>query len=243
MRLVRHGDAATGAQAAALFALANGLVGVEGVIDERADRPCAYRTKHLPASSRTNAVGIVDNDAEGIGAESRFVSDGGNWNHVSLLKLATPAHLMPAQQLGLSIPVTLEELWPLSIWEHAEREGWLANRQKTGILSEALVNRLAVEDIKLSDLIDDEWRIYYDFCADGGWGSQAKSAWASYASGRPRPQLERLAAAPLAELDRALAALGIAQAAFGDGEVRNAKVDHCSQGAADENHCVRVRAD
>ncbi len=42
MRLVRHGDAATGAQAAALFALANGLVGVEGVIDERANRPCAY---------------------------------------------------------------------------------------------------------------------------------------------------------------------------------------------------------
>lgn len=42
MRLVRHGDAATGAEAAALFALANGLVGVEGVIDERADRPCSY---------------------------------------------------------------------------------------------------------------------------------------------------------------------------------------------------------
>ena len=42
MRLVRHGDAATGAEAAALFALANGLAGVEGVIDERADRPCAY---------------------------------------------------------------------------------------------------------------------------------------------------------------------------------------------------------
>ena len=42
MRLVRRGDAATGAEAAALFALANGLAGVEGVIDERADWPCAY---------------------------------------------------------------------------------------------------------------------------------------------------------------------------------------------------------
>lgn len=42
MRLVRRGDAATGAQAAAIFALANGLVGVEGVIDERATAPCAY---------------------------------------------------------------------------------------------------------------------------------------------------------------------------------------------------------
>ncbi|MBJ7501890.1 MAG: beta-phosphoglucomutase [Sphingopyxis sp.] len=42
MQLVRRGAAATGAEAHALFALAGGLVGVEGVIDERADMPCAY---------------------------------------------------------------------------------------------------------------------------------------------------------------------------------------------------------
>lgn len=42
MRLVRRGADATGAQAAALFALANGLVGVEGVIDELATAPAAY---------------------------------------------------------------------------------------------------------------------------------------------------------------------------------------------------------
>ncbi len=42
MRLVRRGASATGAQAHALFALANGLVGVEGAIDECATMPCAY---------------------------------------------------------------------------------------------------------------------------------------------------------------------------------------------------------
>lgn len=42
MRLVRRGPDAIGDQAAALFALANGLVGVEGVIDERSAAPCAY---------------------------------------------------------------------------------------------------------------------------------------------------------------------------------------------------------
>jgi beta-phosphoglucomutase len=42
MQLVRRGSDATGAQAAALFALANGLVGVEGVIDELASAPAAY---------------------------------------------------------------------------------------------------------------------------------------------------------------------------------------------------------
>lgn len=42
MQLVRRGSDALGDQAAALFALANGLVGVEGAIDECADTPCAY---------------------------------------------------------------------------------------------------------------------------------------------------------------------------------------------------------
>lgn len=42
MRLVRRGADATGDQSAALFALANGLVGMEGVIDERDAAPCAY---------------------------------------------------------------------------------------------------------------------------------------------------------------------------------------------------------
>lgn len=42
MRLVRRGAAATGDQARALFALAGGLVGVEGALDEQAAAPCAY---------------------------------------------------------------------------------------------------------------------------------------------------------------------------------------------------------
>lgn len=42
MRLVRCGATTRDAEAAALFALANGLVGVGGVFDELADAPCAY---------------------------------------------------------------------------------------------------------------------------------------------------------------------------------------------------------
>ncbi len=42
MRLVRHGASATGDQARALFALANGLVGVEGAADELAAAPACY---------------------------------------------------------------------------------------------------------------------------------------------------------------------------------------------------------
>ncbi|MDZ3832210.1 MAG: beta-phosphoglucomutase [Sphingopyxis sp.] len=42
VRLVRRGDAATDATAPALFALANGLIGVDGVLDELADAPACY---------------------------------------------------------------------------------------------------------------------------------------------------------------------------------------------------------
>ena len=52
MRLVRHGGDAVGDQAAALFALANGLIGVEGVADECAAAPCAY----LPGAYITRPI-------------------------------------------------------------------------------------------------------------------------------------------------------------------------------------------
>lgn len=42
MRLVRQGPDAAGAQARAIFALANGLIGVEGVFDELASEPYCY---------------------------------------------------------------------------------------------------------------------------------------------------------------------------------------------------------
>ena len=172
-------------------------------------RSWEYRTKHYPPADRALAVGIVDDDGEGRSARERFEGEGVNWKQVSLVTLNTPAHLLPAKELGIEIPVTLEELWPIAFWNHAEAQAWLTDRPVGNILSEDLVKRLVGEDLKLSELISDDWRIYYERCADSSAGSQAKSAWAAYAASQPRAQLEQAAAAHLGLLDQALGKLGV----------------------------------
>jgi predicted ATPase len=91
-------------------------------------RSWEFRTKHLPPAQRRTAVGIVDRDPEGDGACSRFENDNVNWRHVSLMKLDIPEHLAPACDLGITIPVSLEELWPADVWTHAAHQGWLVAR-------------------------------------------------------------------------------------------------------------------
>ena len=172
-------------------------------------RSWEYRTKHRPLADRSHAVGIVDDDDEGRRASRRFEDEGVNWRQVSLITLDTPAHLLPAKELGIDISVTLEELWPVAIWNHAEAEGWLVDRPKGATLSEELVDRLVVEDLKLSELIHDDWRIYFDRCVDSSLGSHAKSAWAAYSAGLSKAQLQEIASAHLAVIDCALAKLGV----------------------------------
>lgn len=125
-------------------------------------RSWEFRTKHLPPAQRRNAVGIVDADAEGEGASARFEKEDANWKHVSLLKLKPPAHLVAAHELGISIPVSLEELWPVEVWSHADQQGWLIARSKKGLLGDKLLQRMAERDERLSDLIDDAWRPYFE---------------------------------------------------------------------------------
>lgn len=172
-------------------------------------RSWEYRTRHLARGDRTRAVGIVDADAEGIDARTRFAAEQNNWRYVSLNTLATPAHLVDAHALGIQIPVTLEELWPKAVWDHARNKNWLIDRQRGKMISDVLVDRLVAENIRLSDLLDDDWRIYCERCTNGAPDSQAKAAWATYMVGRSDAQLLGFADAPLAELDRALAALEV----------------------------------
>ena len=173
-------------------------------------RSWEYRTKHLPPDERRAAVGIVDGDMEGDGAHDRFTKEGISWKHVSLLKLSQPPHLQPACDLGIGVPICLEELWPIPVWEHAEQQGWLIARSKKGLIGETLLQRLADEDERLSDLIDDAWRLYFERRVDDRPASTAKVDWAAYIAGRTRVQLEPIATAHLSVLDAAIAKLGIA---------------------------------
>lgn len=172
-------------------------------------RSWEFRTKHLSPQQRRGAVGIIDSDAEGNGAHQRFHGEETAWKHVSLIKLVQPAHLAAAFALGITVPVCLEELWPLQLWDYAEQQGWLIARQKKGLFSEPLLQRLAVEDARLSDLLDGSWRTYFEHKVDDAQGSTAKSEWAEYISGLTALELEPIAVAHLEVLDLALTKLGI----------------------------------
>lgn len=172
-------------------------------------RSWEFRTKHLPVPQRRSAVGIVDGDAEGDGAHERFKNEDVNWKHVSLIKLGQPAHLNAACELGITVPICLEELWPPAVWLHAEQQGWLSPRSKKGLIGEKLLQRLAEQDDRLSDLIEDAWRPYFEQRVNDDQASTAKLDWAAYVANLPCAQFEPIAAEHLKILDEAIGKLGI----------------------------------
>lgn len=172
-------------------------------------RSWEFRTKHLPVAQRRSAVGIVDGDAEGDGAHKRFNNEDMNWKHVSLIKLGQPVHLTAACDLGINVPICLEELWPSTVWMHAQQQGWLSSRSKKGLIGEKLLQRLTEEDERLSDLIDDAWRLYFDRRVNDDQASTAKVDWAAYIVGLPSAQIEPIATEHLKMLDMVIGKLGI----------------------------------
>lgn len=170
-------------------------------------RSWEYRTKHLPNTERSKAVGLIDADQEGNDAYQRFkTEDRANWKHVFLLQLDIPPHLKKAYDIGFNIPVSLEELWPINIWQHAEQQGWLTARSKEAVFGEK-IHRYIIDnqDQPLSSLLEDAWRIYYDKCVD----DIAKTNWAHYIANLECDQLEEASATQLAVLDKAISKLGI----------------------------------
>lgn len=169
-------------------------------------RSWEYRTRHILNSPRSKAVGIVDADEQGNSADLRFQNEKTNWKHVSLLKLNTPPHLQEPHDIGFNIPISLEELWPIDIWLHADQQGWLTSRPKDTIFGAKLHKHIIGNpDQPLSELIEDTWRIYYDKCVD----DNAKVHWADYVADLEDAQLQQASTAHLALLDKALAKLGL----------------------------------
>jgi hypothetical protein len=52
----------------------------------------------------------------------------GNNEHIRVFQLHKPPALVPIFQKGLTLPIALEELFPISIWRHAEQQNWLVER-------------------------------------------------------------------------------------------------------------------
>lgn len=170
-------------------------------------RSWEFRTKHLPVVERRKAVGIVDGDSEGVSAMQRFNGEGMNWKFTHLLKLAPPVHLAAACELGINLPICLEELWPLETWAYAEQQGWLVARPKGSLIEDKLVQRLADEDERLSDLIEDSWSPYFERRVNDDIASGAKIAWSAWITALTADELEPIATEHLKILDSAIESL------------------------------------
>ena len=173
-------------------------------------RSWEYRTRHiLPVEKRMKAVGIVDSDSEGDKAANKFNEEQGNWKFVNLMQLPVPSHLMPVRELGIDLPICFEEMWPETCWTEAKNKNWLVERSKKDLLSSKLVNRLAAEDLKLSELIDASWQGFYNYAVDGRNETHAKMAWAQYMVNLSDDILEPIASELLKALDAALLKIGL----------------------------------
>jgi len=86
------------------------------------------------------ALGICDSDDAGTQARQEVHENprvqsanhtsnkDGKKQHIQVLQLHKPPALLPIFQRGLKLPVALEELFPISVWRHAEGQNWLVER-------------------------------------------------------------------------------------------------------------------
>ncbi|WP_455913288.1 ATP-dependent nuclease [Pseudomonas syringae] len=171
-------------------------------------RSWEYRTKHITKNSRQIAVGVVDADNEGLNAKGRFESES-KWGYAFILSLHTPAHLNAPKKMGIDIPVTLEELWPKDQWDIALEKKWLEKRDRKNIFEDQFISRLTDDDLRLSDVMDDEWSIYFENCANSDIDAHAKIQWAEHIISNDDETLESIAVEILKTLDRVIDKMGI----------------------------------
>jgi hypothetical protein len=89
------------------------------------------RSQHKHHTDRPKAVGIVDGDA----ADSRrkFNEQPDNIRSAKCFCYPTPTHLHAALAAGFKVPVTLESLYPASVWDDALNADRLERRDATKI--------------------------------------------------------------------------------------------------------------
>lgn len=151
-------------------------------------RAWEYNTRHKAVDDRKKALGIVDNDKEGGDAEGRFLIEfkrGVNRFSV-LVKNEIPNHLEQLFQVGFTIPICLEELLPHDQWEFAEQQGWLSERCKKSICSQALHDHALEDEKSPLQYIENEWKL---FCQKEP-NAEYKTAWADHIVSLPNNDFE-----------------------------------------------------
>lgn len=119
-------------------------------------RAWSYSERHRAAQDRETGYGVVDGDAEGVDAATRFGSEKLKFTKIAVL--GVPAHLRPIHTTGFKIPVCLEELFPVAVWQELDAQGWLVDRNLSDLVSHQLVQRMLGGE-QIGDLIDPDWEV------------------------------------------------------------------------------------
>jgi hypothetical protein len=167
------------------------------------DMLVGWRSQHKHHTDRPKAVGIVDGDA----ADSRrkFNEQPDNIRSAKCFCYPTPTHLHAALAAGFKVPVTLESLYPASVWDDALNADRLERRDATKIYPDILTKRILFGEAQPGDGIDPGWAVFvnYDF------KSEHKIPTARRLALRDQPVCERDLSNFRAVLDETLRFLGI----------------------------------
>ena len=133
-----------------------------------ADMLIAWRSLHKHYPSKPKAAGVVDGDAMAIQVQKSWNKVSDNVLSAKCFRYEKPAHLHELLGAGFKVPVTLETLYPLHIWNYAEKNGHLTKRSLKDVLPEGLIEKCLQGGGQIDDDLDPDWDKYvlYDFSRD-----------------------------------------------------------------------------
>jgi predicted ATPase len=142
--------------------------------------------KHKPTEARRQAFGIFDQDTAGVQEKDRIEKLPSHNRLVMGLSLSKSPAIRAAAQNSLKLPVALEECYPLEWWRFAEERGWLEDREKASILSDATQRRIVNGEITFEQLANGlDAQLMIDKTVAAG----SKLAWAKWVAAKQQSEL------------------------------------------------------
>ncbi|MFC4349899.1 ATP-dependent endonuclease [Kordiimonas lipolytica] len=117
--------------------------------------------KHNPGLPK--AVGVLDKDQPGASAKKTWNSEPNNTQSCKCFCYDTPTHIIPVLRANWQLPITLETLYPKSIWEYALARHYLEPRKLIEILPDNITEDLINENKTAEDYMDKDWEIFVKY--------------------------------------------------------------------------------
>lgn len=112
-----------------------------------------WRSRHKHHITEPKAAGIVDEDASKERTEWNKVPD--NTSSAKCFVLPKTQEFISVDRAVFKVSLSLETLYPISIWQYAKNQGWLEEIDKKDYFHSAIVDQLIEQTKKPSDYISE----------------------------------------------------------------------------------------